>query len=62
MFRRGGHVNDGIMTGLVDRVKKQEGGLGIDRERTEAEMKLLMDLQNEFAPVLKQDYPLVSSV
>ena len=25
MFRRGGTVNDGIMTGLVDRVKKQEG-------------------------------------
>ena len=25
MFRRGGQVNDGIMTGLVDRVKKQEG-------------------------------------
>jgi hypothetical protein len=25
MFRRGGTVNDGIMTGLVDRVKKEEG-------------------------------------
>ena len=25
MFRRGGTVNNGIMTGIVDRVKKQEG-------------------------------------
>ena len=23
MFRRGGQVNDGIMTGIVDRTKKQ---------------------------------------
>ena len=27
MFRRGGAVNDGIMTGIVDREKKAEGDL-----------------------------------
>ena len=58
MFRRGGQVNDGIMTGLVDRTKKQTGGLGIDRARTEAEMKMLMDLQNQYAPVPKTRLPI----
>ena len=47
MFRRGGTVNDGIMTGLVDRKQKSTGGLGIDKARTEAEMKMLIDLQNK---------------
>lgn len=58
MFRRGGQVNDGIMTGIVDRTKKQTGGLGIDRDRTEAEIKMLMDLQNEYAPVAKTRLPI----
>ena len=57
MFRRGGTVNDGIMTGLVDRTKKATGGLGIDRAKTEAEMKMLMDLQNQYAPVPKTRLP-----
>ena len=57
MFRRGGTVNDGIMTGLVDRKQKSLGGLGIDRARTEAEMKMLMDLQNQYAPVPKTRLP-----
>jgi len=58
MFRRGGQVNDGIMTGLVDRKQKSLGGLGIDRARTEAEMKMLMDLQNQYAPVPKTRLPI----
>ena len=57
MFRRGGQVNDGIMTGLVDRKQKSNGGLGIDRAKTEAEMKMLMDLQNQYAPVPKTRLP-----
>ena len=63
MFRRGGQVNDGIMTGIVDRTKHADnpfvtGKLGIDRERTEAEMKMLMDLQNQYAPVAKTRLPI----
>ena len=58
MFRRGGQVNDGIMTGLTDRKQKSLGGLGIDRARTEAEMKMLMDLQNQYAPVAKTKLPI----
>ena len=63
MFRRGGTVNDGIMTGIVDRTKHANnpfvtGKLGIDRERTEAEMKMLMDLQNQYAPVAKTRLPI----
>ena len=58
MFRRGGQVNDGIMTGLVDRKQKSTGGLGIDKARTEAEMKMLIDLQNQYAPVPKTRLPI----
>jgi len=58
MFRRGGTVNDGIMTGLVDRKQKSTGGLGIDKARTEAEMKMLIDLQNQYAPVPKTRLPI----
>jgi hypothetical protein len=38
MFRRGGKVNEGIMSGLVDRKNYQENGFcgTIDRERAKS--------------------------
>ena len=59
MFNRGGSTNNGIMTGLKDRTGFANGTqLGIDRDRTAEEMKLLVDLQNQFAPVPKTRLPL----
>ena len=48
MFNRGGSTNNGIMTGLKDRTGFANGTqLGIDKDRTAEEMKLLVDLQNQ---------------
>ena len=51
MFRRGGAVNDGIMTGIVDREKKAEGDLGT---RTEEIIKAMQ----QYAPIPKTRLPL----
>ena len=51
MFRRGGTVNDGIMTGIVDREKKAEGDLGT---RTEEIIKAMQ----KYAPIPKTRLPL----
>ena len=59
MFNRGGSTNNGIMTGLKDRTGFANGTkLGIDKDRTAEEMQLLVDLQNQFAPVPKTRLPL----
>ena len=59
MFNRGGSTNNGIMTGLKDRTGFAIGTqLGIDKDRTAEEMQLLVDLQNQFAPVPKTRLPL----
>ena len=50
MFRRGGTVNDGIMTGLTDRTEKANGDIvGRARELTPE----LMSLLEEFTPQTK---------
>ena len=51
MFRRGGAVNDGIMTCIVDREKKAEGDLGT---RTEEIIKAMQ----KYAPIPKTRLPL----
>ena len=51
MFRRGGTVNDGIMTGIVDREKKAEGDIGT---RTEEIIKAMQ----QYAPIPKTRLPL----
>ena len=54
MFRRGGQVNDGIMTGLTDRVKKQEGdfvtGIG---KRTDALAPEFQSILEKYTPQTK---------
>ena len=61
MFRRGGKVNDGIMTGLVDRTELKNGtnmfgNMSEDDIRSNIEM--LTNLQNQFSPVSKTRLPL----
>ena len=56
MFRRGGTVNDGIMTGLTDRKQYSIGG--IDREQLETDAKTISDILAEFAPIPKTRLPL----
>ena len=61
MFRRGGKVNDGIMTGLVDREQfstgtNMFGNMSEDDIRSNIEM--LTNLQNQFSPVSKTRLPL----
>ena len=53
--------NKGIMTGLVDRTEKNQGGrIGLQagspftEERTSADVKAMMDAMNQYAPVTKQ--------
>ena len=62
MFSRGGSTNknEGIMTGLVDRTDKNQGGrIGLQagspftEERTSADVKAMMDAMNKYAPVNK---------
>ncbi len=56
MFRRGGTVNDGIMTGLTDRKQYSIGG--IDREQLGKESQIISDVLEEFAPIPKTRLPL----
>jgi hypothetical protein len=56
MFRRGGTVNDGIMTGLTDRKQYSIGG--IDREQLGTDAKTISDILAEFAPIPKTRLPI----
>ena len=56
MFRRGGTVNDGIMTGLTDRKQYSIGG--IDREQLGTDAKTISDILSEFAPIPKTRLPI----
>ena len=56
MFRRGGTVNDGIMTGLTDRKQYSIGG--IDREQLGQDAKTISDILAEFAPIPKTRLPI----
>ena len=56
MFRRGGTVNDGIMTGLTDRKQYSIGG--IDREQLGKDAKTISDVLAEFAPIPKTRLPI----
>ena len=56
MFRRGGQVNDGIMTGLTDRKEYSIGG--IDKEKLGKESQIISDVLSEFAPIPKTQLPL----
>jgi|TARA_S200002703_G_scaffold1488_1_gene2583 hypothetical protein len=56
MFRRGGKVNEGIMSGLVDRKNYKFGSMTEDQIRSNIDM--LTNLQNQFSPVAKTRLPL----
>jgi hypothetical protein len=56
MFRRGGTVNDGIMTGLTDRKQYSIGG--IDREKLGKDTQSILDIMSEYAPIPKTKLPL----
>jgi len=56
MFRRGGTVNDGIMTGLTDRKQYSIGG--IDREQLGKDTQSILDIMSEYAPIPKTKLPL----
>ena len=56
MFRRGGKVNQGIMSGLVDRKNYKFGSMTEDQIRSNIDM--LTNLQNQFSPVAKTRLPL----
>ena len=59
MFRRGGTVNDGIMTGLKDREQLANGSpLKIDRDLLRSNIETFKSVQDEFAPVRKTRLPL----
>ena len=60
MFRRGGKVNQGIMSGLVDRTKLQDGtDIGnMTADEFRANLETLMGVQDQFAPVAKTRLPL----
>ncbi len=61
MFRRGGKVNTGIMSGLVDRTKHAENpfvGTNISEDKLKSSIEMLMGLQDKFAPVAKTRLPL----
>jgi hypothetical protein len=58
MFRRGGTVNDGIMTGLTDRVKAQDGYSGLDVDRARLESMAISNIMNELAPIPKTKLPI----
>ena len=57
MFRRGGTVNDGIMTGLVDR-KQLANGTPLDADRARLESMAIQNIMNELAPIPKTQLPL----
>ena len=57
MFRRGGKVNDGIMTGLEDR-EQLANGTGLDVDRARLESMAISNIMDELAPVPKTPLPL----
>ena len=57
MFRRGGTVNDGIMTGLTDR-KQLANGTGLDVDRDRLESMAISNIMNELAPIPKTRLPI----
>ena len=60
MFRRGGKVNQGIMSGLVDRTKLANGtDIGnMTEDEFRANLKNLMNIQDQFTPLPKTRIPL----
>ena len=50
MFRRGGSTNTGIMSGLVDRVEKSNGGATIDKEALKSNTELFESILREYSP------------
>jgi hypothetical protein len=60
MFRRGGKVNQGIMSGLVDRTKLEDGtDIGnMTEDQFKSNLETLMGVQDRFAPVAKTRLPL----
>jgi hypothetical protein len=57
MFRRGGTVNDGIMTGLTDR-QEYANGMMVDEERLGKDTQSILDIMSEYAPIPKTRLPL----
>jgi hypothetical protein len=59
MFRRGGKVNTGIMSGLVDRTNYQKGAFGnMTEDQIRSNIDMLVGLQDQFAPVAKTRLPI----
>jgi hypothetical protein len=58
MFRRGGTVNDGIMTGLTDRKQLANGYSGLDVDRARLESMAISNIMNELAPIPKTRLPI----
>ena len=59
MFRRGGKVNQGIMSGLVDRTNYEKGAFGnMTEDQIRSNIDMLTNLQNQFSPVAKTRLPL----
>ena len=60
MFRIGGKVNEGIMSGLVDRTKLANGtDIGnMTEDQFRANLKNLMNIQDQFTPLPKTRIPL----
>ena len=56
MFRRGGKVNTGIMSGITDRTNYSIGG--IDKERLKGSATAIQSLLNELSPVPKTRLPI----
>jgi hypothetical protein len=56
MFRRGGTVNDGIMTGLTDRKQLQNGTL--NPEMVRGTTQSILSAMDEFAPMPKTRLPI----
>ena len=59
MFRRGGKVNQGIMSGLVDRTNYENGAFGnMTEDQIRSNIDMLVGLQDQFAPVAKTRLPI----
>ena len=61
MFRRGGSTNTGIMSGLVDRAKLQNGTNrfgNMTEDQIRSNIDMLVGLQEQFAPLPKTRLPL----
>jgi len=59
MFRRGGKVNEGIMSGLVDRTNYKKGAFGnMTEDQIRSNIDMLVGLQDQFAPVAKTRLPI----